>query len=96
MYEFFRRTWQVLTNHSAQGETRTPMPVTALPPQGSTSTNFATCAWVLYYSLFASTPVSTASSTGAASTVVTPEPARITRERRSWRRASRATFSRMK
>ena len=31
----------------AQGETRTPMPKRALPPQGSTSTNFATCALLI-------------------------------------------------
>ena len=36
----------------AQERTRTSMPVRALPPQGSTSTNFATRAWVSVLLIF--------------------------------------------
>ena len=41
-----------LTVLSAQERTRTSMPLRALPPQGSTSTNFATCASQLLFLIF--------------------------------------------
>ncbi len=72
---------------SAQERTRTSMPLRALPPQGSTSTNFATCAWGYSTAAGAVSPASAVSSTFAEVFII--------RVRRSWRRASRATFSRM-
>ena len=49
----------------AQGETRTPMPLRALPPQGSASTSFATCAAGLCYSALGSFPTATGSEISA-------------------------------
>ena len=89
----------------AQGGTRTPMPERALPPQGSTSTNFATCATIAVYSLFDSAPTSiatgslpsrTSASAAASSFSSAAMLPPIMRVWRSWRRTSRATFSRMK